>query len=90
MRTRGGSPFVFVRTKLSAGKFADVIAVPGDPLRHIDVIANTRAPRGGSGTDPLFGSVFGRTLGAVHDEDIDLLLVRIEPQAELFPCSCKY
>jgi len=26
---------------ISAGKFADVIAVPGDPVRHIDVIANS-------------------------------------------------
>ena len=37
----------------------------------------------------VFGSVFGGTLGAI-DEDIDLLLPRIEPQAQLFPYSCEY
>ena len=30
-------------------------------------------------------SVFGGTLGAIDDEDIDLLLSRFEPQAKLFP-----
>ena len=38
----------------------------------------------------VFGSVFGGTLGAIDDEDIALLLSRIEPQAELFAYSGEY
>jgi len=57
--------------------------------RHRGAMNARVAGRRSTGTLCL-GSVFGGTLGAIDDEDIDLLLSRIEPQAELFPYSCEY